>query len=567
MKKYVIFFTILLALILIQNGCVSAAEIQNNCKINLTVSNDHGIRFNNGNDNYGFFYGSGDGTNSIKLTNDSSNLNPKVIFTNSQSGAFYIMNTGGKGFSDDGIIMLAINGTIPSNFKIHIQASGYQWIPTTGTAPNYSIISYNSSTLDEIFNQTDFIYGPQIWKPYYYTYPIFEGQDMNNATNTFNIMFIDLNAGILNPNNNKYVGQTLIDKGMIKIQYELTNLPLSSLAAFNVFAYAQAPGTNQPPGVEWTNAVNALGQTSSTTSGYYVNGIDTISPSVIADSLGGLFNTTKTIMLQTIDANSPATTYYTTDGSDPKFSSTRLIYTNPIQIFSTTLLRYIAVDPSNNWSPNYAQKYIIDTNKPTVIYVTPPNNSDKISINKIIQVRFSESVKIGSFWIELRSNGKIIKITKTLSGNTLTIHPKNLLLSGAKYTIVIHTNSIKDLANNKIALYTTNFFTLDNIAPRVIKSDPPRNSINIQINKTIRVLFSEKIKENSNWFELRNKGKNIKITYLIHGNTLTIKPKHILTKNAKYTIVIHTNSLRDLSDNNISLYTNNFTTKCDKIIY
>ena len=199
-EKNATLLVILCGIVLILCGSASAAEIQSHYKINLTVANDNGVRFNSNNDNtYSYFYGSGDGTNSIKITNDSSSTNPKVIFTNSQSGTFYITNTGGKGYSDDGIIMLAINGTIPENFKLHIKASGYQWTPTTGTAPNFAIITYNSSTLDEFFNKNDFAYGRQTWKPYYSDYPIYEGQDISNLTNSFSIMFIDLNAGILNP--------------------------------------------------------------------------------------------------------------------------------------------------------------------------------------------------------------------------------------------------------------------------------------------------------------------------------------------------------------------------------
>ncbi len=52
-----------------------------------------------------------------------------LTFTTNQSGTFYFSDTGGRGWNDNGILMIAINGTIPDNFWIHITASGYQWTP------------------------------------------------------------------------------------------------------------------------------------------------------------------------------------------------------------------------------------------------------------------------------------------------------------------------------------------------------------------------------------------------------------------------------------------------------
>ena len=58
--------------------------------------------------------------------------------------------------------------------------------------------------------------------------------------------------------------------------------------------------------------------------------------------------------------------YYTTDGSDPNNSSTRLPYSNPIPINSTTSLQFAAVNQGGVWSTRYTKLYTIDTSIPTV---------------------------------------------------------------------------------------------------------------------------------------------------------------------------------------------------------
>jgi uncharacterized protein len=95
---------------------------------------------------------------------------------------------------------------------------------------------------------------------------------------------------------------------------------------------------------------------------------DSKPPTVTANPAGGSYTSAQTVTLTTVDPDSTATTYYTKDGSDPKSSVTRIIYTSPIQIAINTLLRYMAVDPDGNWSPNYSQTYTINLSANTVTF-------------------------------------------------------------------------------------------------------------------------------------------------------------------------------------------------------
>lgn len=86
--------------------------------------------------------------------------------------------------------------------------------------------------------------------------------------------------------------------------------------------------------------------------------VDTVAPTANATS-GGTFTTSKTATLTTADPT--ATIYYTTDGTDPRTSGTRIQYTKPLTISETTTLHYAAIDPAGNWSLLYVQNYVIGT--------------------------------------------------------------------------------------------------------------------------------------------------------------------------------------------------------------
>ena len=64
---------------------------------------------------------------------------------------------------------------------------------------------------------------------------------------------------------------------------------------------------------------------------------------------GGVFNQTQYIALNASDDAGSVTIYYTVDGSNPMTSSTRRIYTNPIEIEVNTILNMVAEDGAGNY--------------------------------------------------------------------------------------------------------------------------------------------------------------------------------------------------------------------------
>ncbi len=245
--------------------------------VNLSVANDAGARFDDfGNDTYNFFaatQSANQGLNALHLSShNAANNYGDVTFTGAQSGVFYMSDTGGRGWNDDGVLMLAVNGTIPDNFRVRIRSSGYQWTPVPKDEyPPYGSLMYVNGAVDEYFTRADFMYGPQIWKPCpAQNYPLYEGQDMTDTTNMFSIMFIDLNAGNLGPaplSSPTYAGKTVVDNGSIRIEYTFENL--QTFAAFSAYSYTA--DSNQGRGVRWTNS-DLAGSSSVAPSGYYVTG-------------------------------------------------------------------------------------------------------------------------------------------------------------------------------------------------------------------------------------------------------------------------------------------------------
>ena len=102
--------------------------------------------------------------------------------------------------------------------------------------------------------------------------------------------------------------------------------------------------------------------------------------------------------------------------------------------------------------------------------------------------------------------------------------------------------------------------------PKVVKIDPSNNKAKVDTKKTIKVTFNEKIKYGNGWIVLKNNNnkKTVSIKTSINGNVLTIDPVYNLSKDSTFYLCIHTGSLKDMSGNNVKLYTSKFSTVSSK---
>jgi methionine-rich copper-binding protein CopC len=100
--------------------------------------------------------------------------------------------------------------------------------------------------------------------------------------------------------------------------------------------------------------------------------------------------------------------------------------------------------------------------------------------------------------------------------------------------------------------------------PKIVKSDPVKNAVNVNTKKTIKITFSEAIKFGNKWIQVKTKnGKNVSFKVSINGKVLTITPTS-LVNGGTYVWFVHTGSIKDLSGNNVSYYDGKFTTATSK---
>jgi len=269
----------LLLLLLFSIAPASADPLEKTRHVFINVSNADGVKYDldgaafGGPNNTYYIKADGGGLNELHITAsaDLADAYGQVTTSSDQSGAFYLSNTGGRGFDDTIVLLLAVNGTVPDDFAVHIKTSGYTWTPSSVTPTNYT---YVDGAVDETFTKEDFLYGPQTWKPGPGTdpdhppgLPLYESQDVSDTNNTFSLMFIDLKVGNMKPST--FGGATLTDNGASKVEYSFEHL--KTFATFNGYGWCFA--ANQGQGISWTNRVNAAGETSIGTSVYSVVGV------------------------------------------------------------------------------------------------------------------------------------------------------------------------------------------------------------------------------------------------------------------------------------------------------
>lgn len=257
-------------LLLLAIGTTAWAEapLSNNRHIFINVANDNGVRYNDddfafaGAPDYNSYYikCDGGGLNALHLTTDPVNAPAGQVMTlqsqsTTPSGTFYLTNTGGTGYNDDMILMLSVKGPIPSDFAVNIKSSGYTFPKSTPSSATYT-----SNAVSETFTASDFLYGPQVFKPGpgtlgVWSLPLYYGQNTGDSSTAEHIMFIDLKVGVL-------YGTQYTNGGAVKVDYSFTDL--NTTASFN--SYGWSLSSPQGEGINWTNQTSGTGS-----SGYTIN--------------------------------------------------------------------------------------------------------------------------------------------------------------------------------------------------------------------------------------------------------------------------------------------------------
>jgi PKD repeat protein len=237
----------------------------------IDVANDAGVKWDWDSIYYGapgstangtyYIKADGGGLNELHITNDVTSPYGQLTASNNVSGVFYVTNTGGRGYDNEIILLLSVKPPIPDDFAVRIRASGYNWTPAPpGPYTPLELPSdyyHIDGALDEVFTRSDFIYGPETWKPgpgdlLVPSLPLYNGQDISDGSTEEYLMFIDLYAGNMYP---EKFGTTLVDNGAVKVEYSFTKM--TTFAAFNGYGWCSA--ANQDEGISWTNRIVDVG--------------------------------------------------------------------------------------------------------------------------------------------------------------------------------------------------------------------------------------------------------------------------------------------------------------------
>ena len=180
---------------------------------------------------------------------------------------------------------------------------------------------------------------------------------------------------------------------------------------------------------------------------------DTIPPTTSSDIPEGYYNSTQSVTLSCDDGATGtgcAATYYTTNGDAPTTSSA--VYSGPVQIASTTTLKFFSVDVDGNAETVKTINYVIDTVAPTVISTDPSDLASGIPLTATVSAVFDEPILAAtltetSFYID---NGVTGTINYDEPNNTATFIPNERLACNTMHTVTL-TTGVTDLAGNGLA--------------------------------------------------------------------------------------------------------------------
>jgi PKD repeat protein len=218
----------------------------------------------------------------------------------------------------------------------------------------------------------------------------------------------------------------------------------STSTLYNPLHYYKKNGTYRV-----TLTVTGPGGSSSSNTIFTLKNVDTKKPTASANLNSGIYNTKKTVKLA---MSEKGTIYYTLNGKTPTQSSAK--YNGPIKISSTSVLKFVAVDLANNYSPVYTKKYTIDTVQPIIISTNPKYLSTGFSKTSHITVKFSENIFKSVNWsmisVKNLNTGKKLAISsKSIKNNSLYIQTKTRSYQ-SWYQVCLAEGSVKDAAGNKL---------------------------------------------------------------------------------------------------------------------
>lgn len=221
-----------------------------------------------------------------------------------------------------------------------------------------------------------------------------------------------------------------------------------------------------------------------------------------------------------------------------------------------------------------------DNVSPTFTSSTETNPPTPVGLNDNIVLTFSEPITIRttpSSYITFTNttNNKAVPFMLIPdSNNKLTIDPTNSLEAGKNYSVTVHENLVRDLANNPNQQRIFSFTSTNNDALAPIASFyPSNNATGISLSDVMTITFNEEVALTDsptlpgpnavNLFYLTdNSGNKVSCTYTYDSTNyrLLIRPSQLLRSNMKYYLNLADKVVQDRAGNRTSGGSISFTT-------
>lgn len=205
-----------------------------------------------------------------------------------------------------------------------------------------------------------------------------------------------------------------------------------------------------------------------------------------------------------------------------------------------------------------------DTTAPTLLSVTPSNNSVDVSVDlSSIVMTFSEAIDMGSRPV-VSIPDSIVQGSYEIEGNQITFTPTIALKGGTQHTIAL-LYGINDYAGNNRYLgysYFTTETSDDAQGPSVVAVSPQDGASDIEPNQALVLSFDEPINSaslNNQNISLYANGEVIRpnISRSSDGTQVTLNAS--MPANSLVSLVV-TSNIEDVSGNALSPFISSFTT-------
>ena len=209
-----------------------------------------------------------------------------------------------------------------------------------------------------------------------------------------------------------------------------------------------------------------------------------------------------------------------------------------------------------------------DNTAPTVISLTPADNTVNVSVTSNLEIEFDENVVANSGNIVITNaitsatHLTIDVSAVSITGNIVTIDPSIDFDESTDYYVLIDNGAFVDVVGNSFAGISDNtvwnFSTPDNTSPIILTLSPVDDATDVDVNTNLQVTFSEPVIANTGLINVMDAtGTYESIDVLsgqvtINSDIVTIDPGFTLEGETNYYILIDNDAFHDLSGNSFS---------------